>query len=69
MRIRTVLVFLFIFVAWYVIYQAFFSFIINISFVLSIAVVIWLVRKVKGMGSMFRKKEPQKNLFLRRVRA
>jgi len=66
MRFTTVLMFLFIFVAWYAVYQMFFSFIINISFVLSIALVVWAVRKVKGFGNMFRRKEPKK-LFLRRA--
>jgi hypothetical protein len=64
MRFKTVLIFLFIFVTWYVVYQALFSFFINISFVLAIAFVIWLVRKIRGI-SIFKSKPKPKHAFYR----
>jgi hypothetical protein len=67
MHFRTVLIFLFIFVLWYVVYQAMFSFFINISFVLAIAFVIWAVRRLKAIGNWFSPKPKAKKLFTRSI--
>ena len=59
MSFKNVLIFIFIFMVWYAIYQMFFSLIINIAFVLSIVTVIWLLRKLR------RTKKSKPKLFLR----
>lgn len=67
MRIRTTLVFIFIFIVWYAVYQMFFSLIINVSFILSIAVVIWLVRLFKRFKNKLTPNKKEK-VFLRKAR-
>jgi MFS superfamily sulfate permease-like transporter len=68
MRIRTALIFLFIFVTWWTIYQAIYSYMITIVFITSIAAIIWLMQSFKRFKQSFKSKPRVKRLYLRSTR-
>jgi hypothetical protein len=68
MRIRTAVMFVFIFITWYVLYQALYSWFISIVFVLSLGALLYIISKAKKLFTFQFLKPSKKRILTRSIR-